>query len=52
LFVGIDLANPVFALRGVDEHGKAVLVVLKAARDQLVGMPAAIPACVVGSKPG
>ena len=26
LFVGIDLAKSVFALHGVDEHGKAVLV--------------------------
>ena len=25
LFVGIDLAKSVFALHGVDEHGKAVL---------------------------
>jgi transposase len=26
LFVGIDLAKSVFAVHGVDEHGKAVLV--------------------------
>ncbi len=26
LFVGIDLAKSVFALHGVNEHGKAVLV--------------------------
>ena len=26
LFVGIDLAKNVFAVHGVDEHGKAVLV--------------------------
>lgn len=36
LFVGIDLAKSVFALHGVDEHGKAVLVAPKVARDKLV----------------
>ena len=38
LFVGIDLAKTVFALHGVDEHGKAVLVAPKVPRDKLVGI--------------
>src|SRR4029078_9860996 len=48
LFVGIDLAKNVFAIHGVDEHGKAVLVrpsVQPARRHQLV---AALPACTIG----
>lgn len=32
LFVGIDLANSVFAVHGVDEHGKPALVRPKVAR--------------------
>ena len=48
LFVGIDLAKSVFALHGVDEHGKAVLVAPKVARDKLVGMIAALPPCTIG----
>ncbi|RZI79477.1 MAG: IS110 family transposase [Pseudomonas sp.] len=48
LFVGIDLAKSVFALHGVDEHGKAVLVAPKVARDTLVGMMAALPPCTIG----
>lgn len=48
LFVGIDLAKSVFALHGVDEHGKAVLVSPKVARDKLVGMMAALPPCTIG----
>lgn len=48
LFVGIDLAKSVFALHGVDEHGKAVLMAPKVARDKLVGMLAAMPPCTVG----
>lgn len=34
--VGIDLAKNVFALHGVDESGKAVLVKPKVARAQLL----------------
>lgn len=48
LFVGIDLAKSVFALHGVDEHGKAVLVAPKVPRDNLVGMVAAMPPCTIG----
>ena len=48
LFVGIDLAKSVFALHGVDEHGKAVLVAPKVARDKLVGVIAALPPCTIG----
>jgi transposase len=48
LFVGIDLAKSVFALHGVDEHGKAVLVAPKVPRDKLVGMVAALPPCTIG----
>jgi transposase len=48
LFVGIDLAKSVFALHGVDEHGKAVLVAPKVARDKLVGMMAALAPCTIG----
>lgn len=47
LFIGIDLAKSVFALHGVDEHGKAVLVAPKVARDKLVGMVAALPPCTI-----
>ena len=45
LFVGIDLAKNVFAIHGVDEHGKAVLVrpsVPRARLHQLVGGAAAV----------
>jgi transposase len=35
LYVGIDLAKNVFAVRGVDEHGKAVLVRPSVARARL-----------------
>ncbi|MFZ5526427.1 MAG: IS110 family transposase [Pseudomonadota bacterium] len=48
LFVGVDLAKSVFALHGVDEHGKPVLVSPKVARDKLVGMIAALPPCTIG----
>lgn len=48
LFVGIDLAKSVFALHGVDEHGKAVLVAPKVARDKLLGMVAAMAPCTIG----
>ena len=35
LYVGIDLAKNVFAVHGVDEHGKAVLVRPSVARAKL-----------------
>lgn len=48
LFVGIDLAKSVFALHGVNEQGKAVLVAPKVPRDKLLGMVAALPPCTIG----
>ena len=36
LFIGIDLAKNVFALHGVDEHGKPALVRPAVRRDQLL----------------
>ena len=33
--VGIDLAKNIFAVHGVDENGKAVLIKPKVSRDQL-----------------
>ncbi len=35
LYVGIDLAKNVFAIHGVDEHGKAVLAAAKSKDDRL-----------------
>jgi len=35
LYVGIDLAKNVFAVHGVDEHGKLALVRPKITRDKL-----------------
>lgn len=46
--VGIDLAKNVFALHGVDQHGKAALVKPKVRRDQLLGVVAALPPCLIG----
>jgi len=48
VFVGIDLAKSVFALHGVDEGGKAVLVAPKVSRDKLLEKLAALPPCTVG----
>jgi len=42
LFVGIDLAKPVFAQHGVDEHDKVVPLAPKVARDRLLGMMEAV----------
>jgi transposase len=36
VIVGINLATNVFAIHGVDETGKAILVKPKVTRDQLV----------------
>ena len=38
--VGIDLAKNIFAVHGVDEYGKAVLVKPKVAREQLPSLVA------------
>ena len=46
--VGIDLAKNVFAIHGVDEAGKAVLVRPKVTRDQLVTLIAQLPPCLIG----
>ena len=48
LYVGIDLAKNVFAVHGVDEHGKPALVRPKVARDKLRGLVAALPPCTIG----
>ena len=46
--VGIDLAKNVFAVHGVDETGKAVLVKPKVPRDQLAALIAQLPPCLIG----
>ena len=46
--VGIDLAKSVFAIHGVDEAGKAVLVKPKVSRDQLVPLIAQLSPCLIG----
>ncbi len=48
LHVGIDLAKNVFAVHGVDEHGKPALVWPKVARDKLRERVAALPPCTIG----
>ena len=48
LFVGIDLAKNVFAIHGVDEHGKAVLVRPSVPRARLHQLVAALPPCTIG----
>ena len=48
LFVGIDLAKNVFAIHGVDEHGKAVLVRPNVQRARLQQLVAALPPCAIG----
>ncbi len=46
--VGIDLAKNVFAVHGVDDNGKAVLVKPKVSREHLPALVAQLPACVIG----
>ena len=49
LYVGIDLAKNVFAVHGVDEHGKAVLVRHRACRaPSCIELVAALPPCTIG----
>ena len=48
LYVGIDLAKNVFAVHGVDEHGKAVLVRPSVPRARLHQLVAALPPCTIG----
>ena len=46
--VGIDLAKNVFAVHGVDDNGKAVLVKPKVTREQLLPLLVQLPPCVIG----
>ena len=46
--IGIDLAKNVFAVHGVDENGKAVLIKPKVTRDQLPALIAQLPSCLIG----
>ena len=46
--LGIDLAKNVFAVHGIDESGKAVLVRPSVRRDQLLELIATLPSCVIG----
>ena len=46
--IGIDLAKNVFAIHGVDEAGKAVLIKPRVMRDQLVTLIAQLPPCLIG----
>jgi len=46
--IGIDLAKNVFAVHGIDDNGKAVLVKPKVAREQLLPLVVQLPACVIG----
>jgi transposase len=48
LYVGIDLAKNVFAVHGVDEHGKPALVRPSVARAKLHELIATLPACTIG----
>lgn len=46
--LGIDLAKNIFALHGVDQTGKAVLVKPRVRRDQLLEIVASLPPCLIG----
>ena len=48
LYVGIDLAKNVFAVHGVDEHGKTALVRPSVPRARLHQLVAALPPCTIG----
>ena len=48
--VGIDLAKNVFAVHGVDENGKAVLIKPKVSREQLLPLVAQLPPCRIGTQ--
>ncbi len=47
VFVGIDLAKHVFAVHGVDEHGKPALVRPAVARAKLNELVSTLPPCTV-----
>lgn len=46
--VGIDLAKNVFAVHGVDDNGKSVLVKPKVSREQLLALIVQLPPCLIG----
>lgn len=46
--IGIDLAKNVFAVHGVDDNGKPVLVRPKVSRVELLSLIAQIPPCLIG----
>jgi transposase len=48
LYVGIDLAKNVFAIHGVDEHGKPALVRPSVQRARLHQLVAVLPPCTIG----
>ena len=48
VFVGIDLAKNVFAVHGVDDHGKPALVRSSVARAKLHALIASVPPCTIG----
>lgn len=53
LFVGIDLAKNLFAIRGVNDAGKPELVKPAVPRAKLLEVIAALPACAPSAwKPG
>ena len=49
--IGVDLAKNVFALHGVDESGR-VQMARTVRREQLLGVLAAVPPCVVAMEAG
>ncbi|MFC0691343.1 IS110 family transposase, partial [Paraburkholderia humisilvae] len=46
--IGIDLAKNVFAVHGVDENGKAMLIKPRVPRDQLATLISQLPVCLIG----
>lgn len=48
VFIGIDLAKNVFALHGVNEAGKPVLVLPSVSRGKLAELIASLPPCTIG----
>lgn len=46
--VDIDLAKNVFAVHGVDQNGKTVLIKSRVTRTALPGLIAGLPPCVIG----
>lgn len=46
--VGIDLAKNVFAVHGVDQNGKTVLIKSRVTRTALPELIAGLPPCVIG----